>query len=471
LTRGDGLGYKVKESWTGPFEIKDDHMAAPGLLTRADVGPSPADRPAPSVVVTCPDARPPAYQAAAGLARAGLLGRFLTGYYYRDGGAAGLVRRLAPGGWGRVLRRRHDPAIPAALVRPTYAYDVALRVENRLASGGRPALARGLARSRTRAFDRATRRQVERDRPDALFAFSDVGSGEALPRCRDLGIPVILSMVHGEVREEREVIAREAEAVPDFERLYLGDGVLDRGQLDWLHARRLRDVELADRVLVPSEHIAGQLVRHGTPRGRVRVVPYAADVRRFRPDPGKRHGPACTFLFAGGISLRKGVHHLLAAWQRVRRPGWRLVFLGAPPRDPGPLAGGLGGVELLGRLPHDEVAAVMAAADVFVFPSLFEGSAVVTYEALACGLPCVVTPNAGSVVRDGVEGFLTPAGDVDALASRMEVLGRDPALRAAMATAARGRAEAYDWPRYHAAVVEAVRSVVADPAPAGGGYG
>ena len=51
----------------------------------------------------------------------------------------------------------------------------------------------------------------------------------------------------------------------------------------------------------------------------------------------------------------------------------------------------------------------MAAADVFVFPSLFEGSAVVTYEALACGLPSVVTPSAGSVVRDGAEGFLVPA--------------------------------------------------------------
>ena len=50
----------------------------------------------------------------------------------------------------------------------------------------------------------------------------------------------------------------------------------------------------------------------------------------------------------------------------------------------------------------------MAAADVFVFPSLFEGSAVVTYEALACGLPSVVTPDAGSVVRDGVEGFVVP---------------------------------------------------------------
>ena len=53
----------------------------------------------------------------------------------------------------------------------------------------------------------------------------------------------------------------------------------------------------------------------------------------------------------------------------------------------------------------------MAAADVFAFPSLFEGSAVVTYEALACGLPSVVTPESGSVARDGVDGFVVPSGD------------------------------------------------------------
>ena len=79
----------------------------------------------------------------------------------------------------------------------------------------------------------------------------------------------------------------------------------------------------------------------------------------------------------------------------------------------------------------------MAAADVFVFPSLFEGSAVVTYEALACGLPSVVTPDAGSVVRDGIEGFVVPPRDVDDLAAAMEQLGNDPELRARMAAAAR----------------------------------
>jgi glycosyltransferase involved in cell wall biosynthesis len=102
----------------------------------------------------------------------------------------------------------------------------------------------------------------------------------------------------------------------------------------------------------------------------------------------------------------------------------------------------------------------MAAADVFVFPSLFEGSAVVTYEALACGLPTVVTPAAGSVLRDSVDGYLVPEADVDALAAAMERLGRDPDLRAEQSVRARERALEFDWPRYHSSVVSAVESVL-----------
>jgi glycosyltransferase involved in cell wall biosynthesis len=266
-------------------------------------------------------------------------------------------------------------------------------------------------------------------------------------------------MVHGDVREERDVLAHEEAASPEFFRIYLGDGVLDRDELDWLHERRLRDLELADRILVPSEHIAATLARHGTPRDKIRVIPYAADLERFRPDPAKRHEATCTFLFAGGITQRKGIKYLLDAWRWVRRPGWRLQLLGALPREIGPLRPYLDEVEHLGRVGHAEMPARMAAADVFVFPSLFEGSAVVTYEALACGLPSVVTPNAGSVVRDGVEGFVVPARDVEALAERMERLGSDPALRARMSAEARARAEVFGWSRYHAAVVEAMREM------------
>ena len=200
-------------------------------------------------------------------------------------------------------------------------------------------------------------------------------------------------------------------------------------------------------------------MEHGTPRQKIRVVPYAADCRRFHPLAGKRHDASCTFLFAGGITQRKGIKYLLEAWSRVRRPGWKLQLLGALPKNPGPLSPLPDQVELLGRVAHDDVPARMAAADVFVFPSLFEGSAVVTYEALACGLPCVVTPAAGSVVRDGIEGFLVEPRDVDRLAERMEQLGNMPELRARMSAAARCRARDFDWPRYHKSVVDAIKQL------------
>jgi len=382
-----------------------------------------------SVVVACPDARSPAYQAAVGLGRAGMLKRFVTSYYYDpESLASSLARRVSPRAfarWQRLLVRRHDVEIPAARVSSVPSVDVALKLESKLA-GRRPRLKRAVAKARTDWFDRRLARGLAADPPETLLVFSDVGASHALPLCRRLGIATVLSMVHGDVREEAEVLATEEAVSPDFFPMYLGDGALDRVELSWLHDRRLRDLALADLVLVPSEHIADVLESHGLPRDHVRVIPYAADCRRFRPLSGKRHEATCTFLFAGGISQRKGIKYLLEAWAKVRRPGWKLQLLGAAPKNLGPMAGLLDGVELLGRVGHPEVPSHMAAADVFVFPSLFEGSAVVTYEALACGLPSIVTAEAGSVVRHGVEGFHVPARDVEALAAEMERLGDDP---------------------------------------------
>jgi alpha-maltose-1-phosphate synthase len=412
-----------------------------------------------SVLVACPDARPPAYQAVVGLARAGLLQSFVTSFYYdRQGKLARTARRLAPARFARlerILKRRHDPEIPPARTRALASFDLALKLEAGLA-GRRPRLSRSLARWRTNRFDLQTAGIVARCLPAVVLLFSDVGSASTLPLCRRLGIPAIVSMVHGDVREETRTLELEAAAAPEFMPLYLGGANLDHDQLAWLHRRRLRDLTLASLVLVPSEHIALTLVQHGTPREAIRVIPYAADCRRFVPATNRQPDTLCTFLFAGGISQRKGIKYLLEAWRLIRRPGWRLQLSGSLPRDLGPLASYLDAVEPLGQASHAEMPARLAAADVFVFPSLFEGSAVVTYEALACGLPSVVTPDAGSVVRDGVEGFVVPPRNVTALAARMEQLGEEQALRARMAKAARARALEYDWPRYHAAVNRAV---------------
>src|SRR5262249_1977089 len=170
------------------------------------------------LLVACPDARPPAYQAVIGLHKSGLLRTFLTGYYFRRNAALAALGRLAPGSYRRVervLRRRHDPEIPSGRVRSAWSYDVAVRLESRLAAR-RPGARREVARWRTERFDRVLARYLERDRPGLALVFSDVGSKHALPFCREIGIPALLSMVHGDVREEREVLERERETSPEF---------------------------------------------------------------------------------------------------------------------------------------------------------------------------------------------------------------------------------------------------------------
>ncbi len=262
-----------------------------------------------SVLVACPDARPPAYQAVIGLNQARELRGFVTASYYDPAGPlASLCRRVAPEQFARLERlllRRHDPEIPAAVVQTFPSFDLSLRLEAHSAKSSPLSIARW-PRARTERFDRQLAHAIDRIRPELLLAFSDVGSMAALPLCRRLGIKTIVSMVHGDVREEQAVLERENASSPEFMPIYLGSSDLDRALLTWLHERRLRDLALADRVLVPSDHIAETLVRHGTTPSKIRVIPYAADCRRFHPPAEKHHGHGLHFPLRGGNQSSQG---------------------------------------------------------------------------------------------------------------------------------------------------------------------
>jgi glycosyltransferase involved in cell wall biosynthesis len=89
-----------------------------------------------------------------------------------------------------------------------------------------------------------------------------------------------------------------------------------------------------------------------------------------------------------------------------------------------------------------------AWADVFLLPSICEGSATVCYEALAAGLPVITTENAGSVVRDHTEGFIVPIRDASAIVERLETLHRDRALVESMSRAALERSRDFTVKKY-----------------------
>ena len=244
--------------------------------------------------------------------------------------------------------------------------------------------------------------------------------------------------------EEIERMPQFASTWPDFD--------------DWPagHEERLdEEVAHADAVLVGSTYAADTFVAEGISRARMKVVPYGVDLQVFAPGPADGRAPRedarFQAIFTGQLTQRKGLSYLLEGWRRFGRTDAQLTLVGQPVGDARALAPYAG---LFRHVPHrtrPQLAQHYRASDVFVFPTLVEGMPLVVLEAMACGLPVIVTANGpADIVRDGIDGFVIPARDPDAIVARLDQMYRDPALREEMGRNASRRAAEFGWPAYTA---------------------
>ncbi len=156
-----------------------------------------------------------------------------------------------------------------------------------------------------------------------------------------------------------------------------------------------------------------------------------------------------TVVYVGRISNHKRPDLLVDALERLGRPflehhSVRGVFVGSGPDEPllkrkvaqSPVRDR---IELLGEVPHEDIASILANSDVFVLPSRHEGLGMAVVEAMFSSVPVVVAdaPGLRDLVRDGETGFLFPVDDAEALASRLETLIADPSLRTRIGEQAR----------------------------------
>jgi glycosyltransferase involved in cell wall biosynthesis len=219
-------------------------------------------------------------------------------------------------------------------------------------------------------------------------------------------------------------------------------------------AQEEAEYDMADSVSVPSGFVADSFVRMGYPREKLFLNPYGARLDRFRrvaePEPG-----GFTVVFVGNISLQKGFLYLLQAFARLRHPRKKLKVIGSMAPEIQPLLVGhdLSQVEFVGIVPNAQLLQHYSSAHVMVLPSIEEGLAMVIGEALACGCPVVASEHTGGrdFFSDGVEGFIVPPRDVDALVQRLESLIQDEPLRQRMSEAALKRVAAIGgWDAYGA---------------------
>ena len=215
----------------------------------------------------------------------------------------------------------------------------------------------------------------------------------------------------------------------------------------------LEEIILSDFIFLPSEFAKKTFVDVRISENKLFVIKRGVNLERFKL--AERKDKKFKVLFVGRLSLRKGIQYLLEAWKKINLKDAELVFVGSIDDNIKPILSKYNNVENIvfkGFLkdPSD----VYKESTIFVFPSLEEGSAKVTYEAMAAGLPVITTENSGSVVRSELDGFIIPMRDSEAIKEKIYYFYENPEMIEIMSTNALEHIKQYTWQKYRDNLIE-----------------
>jgi len=300
--------------------------------------------------------------------------------------------------------------------------------------------------------------------PDVVHGWS--GTAEpSIIKARDRGIVTVLERSSSHMLEQCRILREE----------YASLGLRWEETPPATVDGELREYELVNQVFVPSLFVERSFLARKFPARRLFRNGFGVDLTRFKP--GRKPDDIFRVIYAGALSIRKGVHHLANAFRAAGIPRSELLLVGGASPETDRLIGeDTTGIRRVGHLPQTELPRLYQTGSVFAMASLEEGQAYVQAQALACGLPLVCTTNTGGedfllmsgagVARGaGVieypAGYLVPAGDPAAMAMALRALARDPALLHAKQTAAAHLAERdLSWARYAEANLGAYRRLL-----------
>ena len=291
----------------------------------------------------------------------------------------------------------------------------------------------------------------------AVYAYEDCAE-QSFRAARDNGLHRIYDLPIAYWQTALKLLREEAVRYPDWEPT-LG-GTRDSAEKC---ERKTRELELAELVICPSEFVKNTLPEPKQRDLRCVVAPFGSPAVEFEPARSE-HGRPLRLLFAGTLTQRKGLADLFSAMKMLHSTKVELVVMGSllrplawyqdqyrhfiyePPR------------------PHAEVLELMRSCDVLVLPSIVEGRALVQQEAMACGLPLIVTPNAGGedLINQAETGFLVPIRAPDKIAEAIDWFAANRAHLSGMRIAAHKRARELTWQSYGDRIVAAARELMSE---------
>ena len=288
------------------------------------------------------------------------------------------------------------------------------------------------------------------DRCDIFVGFASFAL-RSMPAAKALGAVTVLERGSAHIEVQRALLQEEYHRW-GVRTAATHEGAVQAQQQEYLET---------DYICVPSDFVRKSFIDQKVDAHKLIQVPYGVDLKTFCV----RAKPDRTFrvVFAGEVSLQKGIPYLLEAVSMLKIKNMELVLIGAIARESLPFIKKYAGrVVHHGKVSRAAMPCRYSDASVFVLPSIQDGFGMVILEAMASGIPVIVSEHTAGrdIVREGIDGFVVPIRDPQAIAAKLLALYEDEPRRHEMGLAARRRAEEFSWDRYGDRTTEAYQRLL-----------
>ena len=336
----------------------------------------------------------------------------------------------------RVVRREDREPITLSRVQTNVWSELPLRFGGRL-----PVVDRYADYLKAAWLDSWVARELANETADVFIGWSN-SSLRSLEAAKARGMRTILTRGSAHISYQTKILAEE----------YAKRGVILRTPYG-IEERELAEYRLADYIRIASNYVRQTFVERGVPESKLIQLPYAADLKHFRPH-ARESSATFRVLLLNASTIQKGFYYAAELIAELNGRGIEPIefwFIGDVEALVQPAFHDLlvkhPNVRWFGRVNHYQLAQWISQCDVAVFPTIQEGFANTVPQTMACAVPVIATVNsgAGEVVTDGTEGFIVPIMDTDALVEKVVWCWEHPDHCREMGRAAAARSRGRSW--------------------------
>ena len=277
-----------------------------------------------------------------------------------------------------------------------------------------------------------------------LHAYED-GCSSSFARAKELGVQCSYELPIAHWATVRRLLAEEAERYPEWE-----PTLESTREPETKLFRKEEELRLADRITCPSQFVLDSIpleIRQNTP---CQISPFGSPLFEpvdFEDSPKK---DIIKIIFVGSMSQRKGLADLFEAMKLLKHEPVSLSIVGQPSMPMDFYRKQFSKFEYYPPCSNSKVRKIMQQHDILVLPSIAEGRALVQQEAASCGLPIIVTPNAGGedLVEGGVTGHLIPIRSPEKIAEAIIAMTANRKNKVEIKKLCQKKSQAYSWTNY-----------------------